>query len=208
MKKHYLSVILQIILTFSAFAQEKTSDLKSGSQITSLKQGQTLNNAITQILSLPNTGTVVFIPIKLHIVRKSNGTGGVALSNVNSAINQANLHFSTSNLQFYLCDAPHYINNSALSDYDKDIDEPNLVTNNVNNAINLYIVDAMSFTGYTYYPSGLANENIIVLRNAAVGNGASLSNELGHYFSLYNTYETIFGAELVARTNCTTAGDL
>lgn len=208
MKKKYLLIILQLIFVTSTFAQEKSSDLKTGSQIPSLKDGQILNNAITQILNLPNSGTVVFIPIKLHIVRKSNSTGGISLSKVNAAINQANIHFLASNLQFYLCDAPHYINNSVLSDYDKDIDEARLITNNVNNAINLYIVDAMTFSGYTYYPSGLVKENIIVLRNAAIGNGATLSNELGHYFSLYNTYETIFGAELVARINCTTTGDL
>ncbi len=39
-------------------------------------------------------------------------------------------------------------------------------------------------------------------------NSYALAHELGHYLSLYNTYESEFGQELVNGSNCATTGDL
>ena len=76
---------------------------------------------------------------------------------------------------------------------------------NVDKMVNIYFFEN-SFTSWGYFPS-MAN-NWIVMRNAHLTNGSTLSHEIGHYLSLYHTHETAFGAELVDGSNCATAGDL
>jgi hypothetical protein len=60
--------------------------------------------------------TVQYIPIKAHILRKSDGTGGLSLADLNTALAQINRYYINvgGGVQFYLCTAPNYIDNTAL----------------------------------------------------------------------------------------------
>lgn len=155
----------------------------------------------------------VVIPIKAHIVRNNNGTGGVSLAVINNAIVTMNTQFSALNMSFTLCGSTHYIDDSALYSLDVDLENGDLVKNNVHDAINIYFVGALTSGASTLYgisafPSEDRQRNRIIMENNATMDGFTLGHEMGHYWNLYHTHETALGSELVNGSNCTTAGDL
>ena len=44
-----------------------------------------------------------FVPIKAHIIRKSNGSGGLTAQQLNEAIDAVNKIYAPANMQFGLC---------------------------------------------------------------------------------------------------------
>jgi len=160
--------------------------------------------------------SLVTLPIKAHIIRQSNGTGGLSEATLNAAIATMNTIYQPTNLQFYLCSGVHYVDNDNLYNCDVDVDNSLLVLNNVNDAVNIYFAGTLTagntgLNGIASFPSGNAAANRILLYNGVVGNGQTLAHEMGHYWNLYHTHETAVGTELVTRSagaNCGTAGDL
>lgn len=167
-------------------------------------------------------GNYTFIPIRFHVIRRSNGTGGASVSEVNAALTFINRAYQESEIQFYLAGSgPHYINSDTYYDYESADEDALTQANDINNAVNLYVVGTLNFqssnvTGYAYYPSVLASSNRIFVRADRLADGRTLPHELGHYFNLLHTFHNntnpdISLRELVTRgpeTNCTTAGDL
>lgn len=163
---------------------------------------------------------VTYIPIKVHLVGKTDGTGTLDLNTLNKGLAKINKSYLPQNLQFYFCGtAPNYIYNSTF--YNLKNSDASLLTNsnNVTDAINVYFVGSIlddlgvdqGIAGYTSHPTFNNTSNKIVLRNIN-----PWEHELGHYFSLFHTFEsnnntTVSLRETVARTgtgaNCSTAGD-
>ncbi len=166
---------------------------------------------------------VTYIPIKAHIIRQSNGSGGLSLIDLNKSLLQINALYINTDIQFFFCgSAPNYINNNNYFDLDNTEESALCTTNDVNNAINVYFANSIAFgslavSGYAYFPSTSSSTNrVFVVNNAAV-DGRTVPHELGHYFNLYHTFQGSAGAtsdrELVTRSpssgaNCNTAGDL
>ncbi|KAB7732771.1 hypothetical protein F5984_02130 [Rudanella paleaurantiibacter] len=158
----------------------------------------------------------VSLPIKVHIVRQTNGSGGATVTALNAALTLLNAKYQPVDIQFTQCGPIHYIDNDNFFACDLNLDQPSLVLNNVNDAINLYVTgtlvaDGSGLNGVAYFPSGAASSNQMILSTAALSNGETLAHEMGHYLNLYHTHETAKGKELVTRgsgANCTTAGDL
>lgn len=154
----------------------------------------------------------IVIPIKAHIIRNTNGTGGLSLTVLNDAINTMNLQFAALNMSFSICGPIHYIDNTALYSLNVDTEDSELVKNNVHDALNIYFVNTLTSGSSTLYgisafPSSDRNENRMIMANGATSNGTTLGHEMGHFWNLYHTHETYLGAERVNGSNCTTAGD-
>ncbi|QMW00875.1 GEVED domain-containing protein [Spirosoma foliorum] len=169
-----------------------------------------------------------YIPIRFHVVRQNDGTGGADIASLNQALVLINQLYQPINIAFYLCGKlPHYINNTALFDYDNTEESLLSNANDVSNAINVYLVNTLTYagsevTGYAYYPNAQATTNRVFLKASQLTD-YTLAHELGHYFNLYHTFQnnqssTIANRELVIRPgdalqgrpfgpNCTTAGD-
>jgi hypothetical protein len=77
------------------------------------------------------------------------------------------------------------------------------------NVINVYYVEDIDHSsgvpaaGYAYFPGGA---DVVVLEKSH--GDLTIEHELGHFFSLYHTFEGDFGGELVDGSNCEVTGDL
>lgn len=152
------------------------------------------------------------VPIAGHIVRTSAGTGGIPVSQYAQAILDANRHFANTGIVFYSLTLD-YIDDDFFYAGMSTADDVNTLRgiNVVARAINCY------FTPFVL-PGvcGLASFSFtevqgIVMNNYCTGlpsDPSTFSHELGHYFNLLHTHETVLGVEFVDGSNCTTAGDL
>ncbi len=168
------------------------------------------------------THTVTYVPIRPHIVRRSNGTGGFNTTRMNNAMAIVNSKYRATNIQFYFSGtAPNYINDDGLfAGYSESGDEATLTgPNSVTNAMNQYYIQAFlddpSLGGYAYYPDNALYSTISVIKDPGVTtdndydfNHGLLPHEIGHNFNLIHTFDSSNGFELVNGSNCATAGDL
>lgn len=167
------------------------------------------------------SGTILYVPTVLHIVGRNDGTGYVTPSFYLDAFCQLNKDFAPSDIQFYLADSIHYIQNSAWYEHDDYDGGTDMHTNSqVPNALNCYVVEKAA-GACAYAAPGWC----IVLKNSCTGvPNHTWAHEAGHYFSLPHTFygwegegvnttvaapATINGSEVekLDGSNCTTAGD-
>ncbi|GAB3033739.1 GEVED domain-containing protein [Spirosoma pulveris] len=195
-------------------------------------QRNELNSQAAQALAAKRASTAVFtaityVPIRPHILRKSDGTGGMSLASLNNVIAVTNSYYLKNGfgIQFYFCGtSPDYINNDTQ--YNSFNDENALTQgHDVTNAMNQYYVNsfASGAGGYAYYPSNSVVTTRSFILNESwneddMGNRL-IPHELGHNFNLVHTFGQVPGTgtlgsgttlELVTRgagANCTTEGD-
>lgn len=167
--------------------------------------------------SAPANATITYIPIRPHIVRKSDGTGGYPLANLNNVMALTNKQYlqSGTGIQFYFAGTtPDYIDNDGLYDQYEQYGERAFNGRDANNALNQYYVHNGPGP-YAYLPDA---NNVINTRSVLpdatndfdMGNRI-IPHELGHNFNLLHTFDSSYGNELVTRgagANCATAGDL
>lgn len=153
------------------------------------------------------------IPIKAHIIRNSNGTGGLSLTELNSAISNLNEIYKDALMEFFLCDGINYIDDDKLCHFNKS--EENLLAenNNIAGLINIYFTDFIkndSNESICGYSNNTGRQDVIVMKNDCVTNDSSLAHEIGHFFSLLHTHgpkNDSLTTELVDGSNCDTDGD-
>ena len=151
-------------------------------------------------------------PLKVHIIRQSDGTGGMGLFSLKAAINNLNRHYINANVRFVILDDVHYIDEDDSYDFDTEYEEDFCDEYDEPNVINIYFFNSIrtgmyTLCGYAYFPDG---EDRVLMTNACAMNGSTLPHEFGHYFMLYHTHgksNTGSTDELVDRTNCSVAGD-
>lgn len=162
--------------------------------------------------SASSTKLMNSIPVKAHIIRNSNGTGGISEADLNTAISDLNTLYAGAFMEFFLCDGINYINEDSLCHLKKG-DEKNLIeTTNVAGLINIYFAENIenaleeSICGYA---DNEGRNDVIVMKNSCVTNDSTLAHEMGHFFSLMHTHGTddTKTTELVDGSNCETDGD-
>lgn len=102
--------------------------------------------------------TITYVPIRPHIIRRSNGTGGYTLTSINKVIAATNQYYLQNNIgiQFYFAGtAPDYVDDDGL--YNSfPFGEGNLVdSHDSHQAMNQYYVNNIQggYGGYAYYPA-------------------------------------------------------
>lgn len=151
-----------------------------------------------------------FVPVQLHIIRTSAGTGGISPAEYIAALDRVNEMYHESKIHFYQCAAINYIDDDNYYNYDYSEMAALDAAHSVANVINIYSSEnvtsgASNICGHAQFPGGL---DFVMLANSCTKNGSTFAHELGHYVGLYHTHEPFFGAELVNGTNCGVAGDL
>ncbi|NMH86265.1 T9SS-dependent choice-of-anchor J family protein [Flavivirga algicola] len=154
------------------------------------------------------------IPIKAHIIRASNGTGGLSILELNNAIENLNDIYADASMEFFLCDDINYIDNDAFCHFKKGNESDLKESNYTAGLINIYFTDYLESTSEESicgYSNNIGRHNdIIVMKNSCATNDSSLAHELGHFFSLVHTHgpdNSKMTTELVDGSNCDTDGD-
>jgi hypothetical protein len=150
------------------------------------------------------------LQISLHIAVDSLGETKITDGQIEGALQQLNIDFAPSGLQFVYCFRDTMLNNrfdslSVYDDYNESIQMTSIHFEP--NTINLFLVDTL---GVQDFPdvAGLAGAGgFVMIEKSAYAFGSKVqAHEFGHYFSLAHTFESA-GSELVDGSNCATAGD-
>lgn len=222
-KFHLILFSIVLSITFHIPAQNTASHCATITTTQSLEYFNSLKLQIKkyeQEFMLKKTNTskgysskiVNSIPIKAHIIRHSDGSGGLSISELNSAIGNLNTIYAEAYMEFFLCDGINYINEDALCDFKKGDEKVLIETNNVNGLINIYFTDSIensSEEGICGYSDNAGRNDVIVMKTDCATNGSSLAHEMGHFFSLIHTHgpNNTKTTELVDGSNCDTDGD-
>lgn len=155
--------------------------------------------------------TINSIPVKIYIIRNSNGSGGLNTSELNKAFDNVNSIYQDAYLNFFICDGIEYIDDDSFTHL-KIGDEKNFTeTNYVPGLINIYFtnhIENLSNESICGFSNNVGRDDMIVMNNSCSLNGSSLPHELGHFFSLLHTHGPANStSELVDGSNCDTDGD-
>lgn len=158
----------------------------------------------------------IVVPLTIHVIRRSDGTGGPSEANIALAIDSANDLWAGSGIRFctpgttieHASDELFY-NTDTMSELDdlRQMDQ-------VPDTINVYFVNNLRIEIGTL--CGISSFTTSVVQGIAVdndclphaGNPSTFAHELAHYFDLYHTHEPAFGDECTDGLNCDIAGDL
>jgi hypothetical protein len=161
------------------------------------------------------------VPVTIHVLRMSNGSGGISIGRVSDAMDDLNAQYAGTAVQFEQVGQIRYIDNDAMYNDTDTQAEINAIANTdvVADTLNVYFCNNLrvegrkkddppvtlcgqaSFTGNREYQA-------VLIDNGCAGNGSTFAHEVGHFFNLYHTHETAFGEECPDGSNCNDAGDL
>lgn len=168
---------------------------------------------------------ITYVPIRPHIIRRSNGTGGMTLNRMNQLLARANRFFVAADMQFFYCGTtPDYFDDDALfANFTGPVpgnfnDEVRFDGRDATDALNMYFINTTTDTygAYARYPANNIRSTRQIVRadqsDGYLGDEA-VPHELGHSFNLIHTHGDNNGtgpltAELVNGSNCSSTGDL
>lgn len=153
------------------------------------------------------------VRVKMHIVRMTNHTGGIAESSIQASFVRANSELAASRIFLIAQDDVDYIDDDNFYlniNTQAEIDALRAVRPQPD-MLNIYFTQNLSnesgslcgISSFTFSTS-----QGIAMANSCTNGDSVLSHEIGHYFDLFHTHETAFGAECVNESNCETTGDL
>lgn len=158
-----------------------------------------------------NITNVRMIPVQLHIIRANDGTGGILVGDLESALALVNEYLIKGGIYLYQCSSINYIDDNTYYDYEMTTEMSSLHTaHSVNNVLNIYFANSTSsngnsICGHSQFPGGL---DFTIIQNECALNGSTFVHEIGHYLCLYHTHETYWGNEAVNGLDCLVEGDL
>ena len=161
--------------------------------------------------------TITYIPIRPHISRQSDGTGGYNLASLNNVMALTNKQYflNGTGIQFYFAGTtPDYIDDDAFYAQYPQSAETILASHDVTNALNQYYLhNGPGPSAYYPFDGVVSTRSFLpdVTNNDEEMGNRIVPHELGHNLNLLHTFETVNGYELVTRgagANCATTGDL
>lgn len=162
-----------------------------------------------RLRGLNQRGTVTqYVKLSIHIVRYSNGSGGIPESRVATAISDLNAHAAATNLVFFQYGDTIYFDSDQYANCSGSEANALRQIDSVDGSVNIWFVPDFVYCGLSSFPASSVQG--IVMDNdctATSSNHSTFSHEVGHYFHLFHTHETFFGEECVNGSNCATAGD-
>jgi hypothetical protein len=227
-KKSLLSLLLfAILLIPSGYSQDlqnqNINQLGCGTSPMTEQQRKYTLNFVDKVALKRQVGPT-FIPIRIHRVTRDDGTGGVAMGDVNEGVANLNNFHLTAGIQFYIASV-NTIVNSEWHDFSQDEESLMVSENSIYDAPNVYFVDKITTNsgggacGYARYPGDYeASLNILMDNDCLLTPNGAFVHEFGHFFNLAHTFDKTENgntdpfAENVPRVggnaNCDTNGDM
>ncbi len=159
------------------------------------------------------TNIVNSIPVKVYIIRNSDGSGGLSTTSLNHAISNLNTIYADAYLEFFICDGVEYIDDDKLCHFKRGEEKNFTETNYVPGLINMYFtnyIENESNESICGYSDNVGRNDMVMMKNSCATNESSLPHELGHFFSLLHTHgadNNELTTELVDGSNCDNDGD-
>ena len=88
--------------------------------------------------------SIQFVPVQLHIIRQTGGTGGIDPNEFLAAFERVNEHYAYSGIHFYQCAPIHYIDDNTYYNYDKTEMAALDAAHSVSNVINIYSTETVT----------------------------------------------------------------
>lgn len=221
--KYYLLIVLFVFSQFSILAQ-------SNQKLDFCRTGGNFQDILTTrnpLLTTPQTLLAVVqnsygIRVFIHVINRSNGTGGQTPQEVSNAYCTIQTDYAPYNIGFVLLGTDqinndtYYNKSSFVLDNNNDGKFDDFYPNSHSNAIDIYLFpNDKLFYGLS---AGIPGTALVVGGNGYGVNFPSshvLSHEIGHCLGLFHTFhgstrEPTAGScpELVNESNCSTCGDL
>lgn len=213
---------ISLFISSSLFAQRDISNILPRGVYASATKVTTYNDAYLknhkealEKFDAPPTLGMIEIPVKIHIVRGSSSDDKVDIKSVLQAFDDLNEYFMINYTRFVPLGDFNYIRNEAYYNFDKTEEEDLCGEYDEKSVLNLYIlgditVDGQKYCGYTLLPEEAKfQKDRVFIAADCLGNGVSLTRQMGHYLTLYPTHGTDLSntGEFVNGDNCKTEGD-
>ncbi len=180
----------------------------------------------------PPTDAPYYIPLSIHIVRNSQGNGGLALNALNRAMEDLNRIWQPVGVQFFIYGNIDYINDTALyylpgGDSAAEVAARNALrlTNPYPNTVNVYFTNIAGLLGESTFSTDPVQGVLMDNKTAGVVDNPStpqreddpstFAHEIGHYFDIPHTHHrfkdedgNLIPLECPDGSNCDAAGDL
>jgi len=210
MKKLLLLIINLFLLLNYSLAQDCGTTI---SEEESIQLEKLLQSNETSSRRLVANDAVVNIPLKFHLFRRTDGSGGLNQSQIDNLIAQVNDYYINANMLFFQEGDINYIDDDDIYDFNADSEGDATVGNTVTNVVNVYLFNSIQLSGsplcgYTRFPPSA--DRVFAVYSCVTNGNTTLEHELGHYFTLYHTHGTTNTGttdELVNQSNCRSAGD-
>lgn len=196
MRQAFLSIITILLFVGSLSAQQQHW---CGTTPTSPAMSSMVNRLMTNKQfaeeGMVTSRDVIYIPIKYHLVAKDDGTGRINIHSVLDNLCELNEDFAPYEMQFYLAGGTfNLVDNTRL--YERHTEVENSVMNAIRDtrAINVFVVESANIindpeeqgTTLAYY--NIPRDWIVITNSYVRGNEATLTHEIGHYFSLLHPF--------------------
>ena len=176
----------------------------------SFKDMAVIKSLVNKTPNYRASNEINFVPMKLHIIRTSEGYTPLTDNQIQSQMDNINGKFGANplNVNFYLCGGINYIDDDTFYSFSQ-LEESSLRAQHyVDGMINVFVSNIVdNACGYAYIAS---SNPFTIMANNCFTNGSTFPHEIGHVFGLAHTHGySNFGTtnELVDGSNCSFAGD-
>jgi hypothetical protein len=163
----------------------------------------------TRSLIAPPISAPYYLPLTIHFVHRTNGTGGFTVEQLDVAMRNLNEFWQQGGVQFFVSgDIIHILNDDF---FNIPFDSPRLATLRgeqvVPKTINVYFTNLTRIGGLSSF-TGDPVQGILLDITTMPTNRSLFAHEVGHYLDLYHTHETeAFGPECPTGGDCDDDGD-
>lgn len=190
----FLSIAVTVVLLFGSsaiFAQHVCGTSTQTQYDARERLFQNRIDAANQTETAASRDVTVYVPIKFHIVRRSDGTLGTTFNRVLSLLCQINNYYADQDMIFYINFPINYVDNTNLYNNPGSTGALNTIAFNwSNSSVNIFLTGSAGSPGVAgYYLGAFQNYHYehIIIQNSSI-DGITGPHELGHFFSLAHPF--------------------